>query len=82
MARNESVTAQRAAISYNAQESDIVKWLQFHAGDHKTDSCVALAAEDNYGKGAGVFKPTDTDLFMPHINCTGYSTYVLDERWL
>lgn len=82
LARNESVTAQRAAISYNAQESDLVKWLQFHAGDEKSKPCVALSQEDNYGQGEGIFKTTDTALFMPHVNCTGYSTYVLDERWL
>lgn len=82
LARNESVTAHRASISYNAQESDIVKWVQFHAGDKRSDECVALAQEDRYGKGEGIFKPTDVDLFMPHVNCTGYATYVLDERWL
>src|SRR5690625_4693286 len=82
LARNESVTAHRAAIGYNAQESDIVKWVQFHAGDKRTDACVALANEDRYGKGAGVFKPTDTDIWMPHVQCTGYATYILDERWL
>lgn len=82
LARNESVTAHRAAISYNAEQSDLVKWLQFHAGDEKSKPCVALSQEDRYGQGEGIFKPTDTDLFMPHVNCTGYSTYVLDERWL
>lgn len=82
LARNESVTAHRAAISYNARESDVVKWLEFHAGDDNSKACVSLASEDRYGKGSGVFKPSDTDLFNPHVNCTGYSTYVLDERWL
>lgn len=82
LARNESVTAHRTAISYNAQASDVVKWLQFHAGDKRSKECVELASVDKYGKGAGVFKPTDTDLFMPHVNCTGYATYILDERWL
>lgn len=82
LARNESVTAHRAAISYNAQESDVVNWLQFHAGDKRSDECVAVASEDMHGKGAGIYKPTDTDVFMPHVNCTGHTTYVLDERWL
>lgn len=82
LARNESVTAHRAAISYNAQESDLVKWVQFHAGVKKSKPCVALAEEDRYGKGSGVFKPGDTDIWMPHVNCTSYATYVLDERWL
>lgn len=82
LARNESVTAHRAAISYNAQESDIVTWVQFHAGDKRSTECVALENEDRYGKGRGVYKPTDTDIWMPHVNCTSYITYVLDERWL
>ena len=82
LARNESVTAHRAAISYNAQESDIIEWVQFHPGDKRSPACIALANEDRYGKGKGVFKPTDTEIWMPHVNCTGYTTYILDERWL
>lgn len=82
LARNESVTAHRAAIGYNAQESDVVKWVQFHHGVKNTEECVDLANEDRYGKGKGVFKPTDTDIWNPHVQCTGYSSYVLDERWL
>lgn len=82
LARNESVTAHRAAISYNAQESEIVKWVQFHAGEKRSDACVALENEDRYGMGKGVYKPTDTDIWMPHVNCTSYITYILDERWL
>ena len=82
LARNESVTAHRAAISYNAQESDVVKWLRFHHGVKESKSCVDLANENRYGEGKGIFKPTDTDIWMPHVNCTGYTSYVLDERWL
>lgn len=82
LARNESVNAHRAAISYNAQESDIVEWVQFHAGVKRSDPCVKLAGEDRYGRGEGVFKTTDTDIWMPHVNCTSYITYILDERWL
>lgn len=82
LARNESVTAHRAAIGYNAEESDVVKWVRFIHGVKNTEECVALANEDRYGKGKGVYKPTDTDIWNPHIQCTGYSEYVLDERWL
>lgn len=82
LARNESVTAHRAAISYNAQSSDIVRWVKFHHGEKRSDACVSLANEDRYGMGRGIFKPTDTDIWMPHVQCTGYITYVLDERWL
>lgn len=82
LARNESVTAHRAAISYNARESDVVKWVKFHAGVKRSEACVALAREDRYGIGPGVFKPTDTDIWMPHVNCTSYISYILDERGL
>lgn len=87
LARTESVTAHRAATSYNARESDVVKWVQFHDGtcgrkDHHKHKCYELAQEDKYGKGAGVYKPTDTEIWMPHPNCSSMITYILDERWL
>lgn len=82
LARNESITAHRAATSYNAQESDLIEWVQFVHGDKHSEACVKLANEDRYGKGKGIFKPTDTDIWMPHVNCTGYVKYVIDERWL
>ena len=82
LARNESVTAHRAAISFNARESGVVEWVQFHAGDKRSDACVALAEADPYNKGKGIYKPTDTEIWMPHVNCTSYITYILDERWL
>ena len=87
LARTESVTAHRAAVSYNAQASDLVKWVQFNDGtcgrkDHHRHACYALANEDRYGKGRGVYKPNDTDIWLPHPNCTSYITYILDERWL
>lgn len=82
LARNESVTAHRAAIGYNAEESDVVQWVRFIHGVKNTEECVALANEDRYGEGRGIFRPTDTDIWNPHIQCTGYSEYVLDERWL
>ena len=82
LARTESVTAHRAAIGYNARESGVVRWVQFHHGIKASEPCVDLAKEDRYGKGPGVFKPMDTDIWQPHVQCTSYSTYILDERWL
>lgn len=87
LARTESVTAHRAATGYNAQASGIAKWVRFHDGscgrhDHHKHKCYALARRDKYGKGSGIYKPTDTEIWMPHPNCTSYITYVLDERWL
>ncbi|GGP13560.1 hypothetical protein [Oceanobacillus neutriphilus] len=87
LARTESVTAKRAATSYNAQESDIVKWVRLHEGncgrsDHHEHKCHELAHLDRYKQGKGIFKPTDTDIWLPHPNCTSWISYVLDERWL
>src|SRR5699024_55560 len=81
LARTESVTAHRAAASYNAQASELVEYVQFHEGVDNSPACTSLANEDRYGKGRGVFKPNDTDIWLPHPNCTGYITYILDERW-
>lgn len=87
LARTESTTAHRAATAYNAQQSDIVEWVQFHDGtcgrrDHHKHACYRLARRDPYGKGAGIYKPTDTEIWMPHPNCSSYISYILDERWL
>ena len=87
LARTESVTAHRAATSYNAQESELVKWVEFHDGtcghrNHRLHRCYALAQEDRYGEGNGIYKPTDTEIWSPHPNCTSHISYVLDERWL
>lgn len=87
LARTEGVTAHRAATSYNAQASDIVKWVKFHDGtcgrkDHHKHKCYKLAKRDPHGQGAGIYKPTDTEIWSPHPNCTSSISYVLDERWL
>ncbi len=82
LARTESLTAHRGAIAYSAQESSVTSWVEFHAGVKRSDACVSLEEEDRHGQGAGIFKPTDTDIWTPHPNCTGYMSYVLDERWL
>lgn len=87
LARTESVTAHRAATSYNAQASDIVKWVKFHDGtcgrkDHHKHKCYTLAKRDPHGQGAGIYKPTDTEIWSVHPNCTSSISYVLDERWL
>lgn len=78
LARTESVTAHRAATSYNAKESEIVDWVQLIPGENRSEGCVSLAEADPYGKGPGIYKPTDTEIWMPHPNCTSYIKYVLD----
>ncbi|WP_077603617.1 hypothetical protein [Oceanobacillus sojae] len=87
LARTESVTAKRAATSFNAQESDIVDWVRLHEGVAASrgayhHQCHVLSEENRYGEGKGIFKPTDSDIWLPHPNCTSYITYILNERWL
>jgi hypothetical protein len=79
----EGATAQRVSESYFAQESKVVQALKIHRGranrpEHK---CTKLELEDRYGLGAGVYLPTDSEIFNPHVNCTSYFTYVLKEEW-
>lgn len=79
--------AYRTATAYNAQRSDVVKWVKLNDNpgrhkNHERHRCYALAQEDRYGQGKGVFKPTDSEIYNPHPNCTSFITYVLDERWL
>src|SRR5690625_1419169 len=78
LARTESVTAHRAATSYNAQASGLVKWVQFNDGtcgrkDHHKHACYALANEDRYGKGRRVHTRNDTGIWRPPPS---YQTYV------
>ena len=87
LARTESLMAHRAATSYNAQDSGVVKYVQFNDGtcgrrDHNTHKCYELAQKDPYGKGRGIYKPNDTEIWLPHPNCTSWVSYVLNERWL
>src|SRR5690625_7672194 len=46
LARTESVTAHRAAIGYNARESGVVRWVQFHHGIKASEPCVDLRSEE------------------------------------
>jgi hypothetical protein len=77
----EGNTAHRAATSYNAQRSNVVKGVKINDrtghNNHTKHRCYALAQRDPYGMGVGVYKPEDSEIFSPHPNCTSYITYVL-----
>lgn len=79
----EGNTANRAATAYNAAESDVVKGLKINDrpghNNHTKHRCYELAQVDKYGWGDGVYKPTDSEIFSPHPNCTSYLTYVLKD---
>ena len=83
----EGNTAYRAAAAMSAERSDVVEWVQLNDNgarhkNHEMHRCYELAREDRYGQGAGIFKPTDSEIYMPHPQCSSYITSVLDERYL
>jgi hypothetical protein len=83
----EGNTAYRAATAMNAERSDVVEWVKINESGrrhrhHPSHRCYKLAREDNYGQGAGIFKPSDSQIYMPHPNCSSFITYVIDEEYL
>ena len=86
MVITEGNTAYRVATSFAARRSDIPMMLKIvdNPGhkNHERHRCSILARQDRYGKGAGVYKPTDTEIFNPHPNCTATLRYVIDEDWM
>ena len=79
--KTEMNTAYRVAFSYSAQRSRVVEYVQIIRGEANQPKhrCTQLSKMDKYGKGNGVFKTTDTEIYNPHPNCTSYLLYVLDE---
>ena len=85
LARTEGSTAFRSATLENARQSKHVKWVRFHEGtcgrpDHHRHNCYHLAREDRHDQGTGIFKTTDTDILMPHPNCTSWISYVIERE--
>ncbi|MCG7345312.1 hypothetical protein MHZ92_14325 [Sporosarcina sp. ACRSL] len=83
----EGNTAYRTASALSAQRSEVVSWVKLNDNgsrhkNHESHRCYVLAREDRYGEGAGVFKPTDSEIYMPHPNCSSFITAVLDKRYL
>ncbi|MED4828140.1 hypothetical protein [Bacillus atrophaeus] len=79
----EGNTAHRVAAAYTGQQSRVVKAMRVHRGkanrpDHR---CTQLELLDRYGMGAGLYKPDDPEIYMMHINCTGYLSYELYDKF-
>lgn len=81
LVKTEGATAQRVGEAYFAQASPVVQAIKIHRGraDRPEHKCTQLELEDRYGLGAGVYLPTDSDVYNPHVNCTSWFTYVLKE---
>lgn len=80
----EGNTAHRVATAYSAQQSKVVTAVRVHRGkaNNPNHRCTQLELEDRYGMGVGLYKPTDSEIYMMHINCTGYLTYEIDPKYL
>lgn len=73
----EGNTAYRVASANSARDSDVVKYVKlnengFRHGNHGKHRCYELAQEDRYGEGKAIFLPTDSEIYMPHPQCSSY----------
>ena len=81
---DESFTVYRRQF-VNVMEDNGLNWLRIHETfprhpRRKSHECYFYAKEDKYGKGAGVFRTTDTKIYKPHPQCTSWLEIVdIDE---
>lgn len=83
----EGNTAYRVASANSVRDSKVADYVRINENgsrhrNHTSHKCYKLAQEDRYGEGKGVFKPTDTAIYMPHPNCSSYITAVLKDEYL
>jgi hypothetical protein len=83
----ESNTAYRTANAMSIDRSEVADWVRIVENGsrhprHKQHKCYILAHEDRYGKGRGIFKPTDSEIYSPHPQCSSYIVPVLKTEYL
>lgn len=83
----ESNTAYRTANAMSVERSEVADWVRIVDNGsrhprHDTHRCYELAREDRYGQGPGVFKPSDSEIYCPHPNCSSYIVPVLKTEYL
>lgn len=83
----EGNTAYRAGSAISAERSDVVDWVRLNDNrgrhkNHDAHKCYELATADKYGQGAGIYRPTDSAIYMPHPQCTSYITPILKSEYL
>ncbi|RPF54736.1 hypothetical protein [Abyssicoccus albus] len=81
---DESFTVYRRQF-VNVMEDNGLNWLRIHETfprhpRRKSHECYFYANEDKYGKGAGVFRTTDTKIYKPHLQCTSWLEIVYDDE--
>jgi len=83
----EGNTAYRVAGANSVKQSEVAKYVRINEngrrhGNHENHRCYKLAQEDRYGEGRGIFLPTDSDIYFPHVQCSSYITPVIKEEYL
>lgn len=83
----ESNTAYRTANAMSAERSEVADWVRIVENGsrhprHKEHACYKLAHENRYGEGDGIFKPTDSEIYSPHPQCSSYIVPVLNPEYL
>lgn len=83
----EGNTAYRVASANSVRDSKVADYVRINEngsrhGNHTNHKCYKLAQIDRYGEGKGVYKPTDTEIYMPHPQCSSYITAVLKDEYL
>lgn len=80
-------TACRMTTAKSVERSKVADWVRIVENgerhpNHKRHECYLLAREDRYGQGAGVFKPTDDEIYSPHPQCSSFLVPVLKAEYL
>jgi hypothetical protein len=83
----EGNTAYRVASANSVKQSDVAKYVKINEngsrhGNHTNHRCYKLAKIDKYGEGAGIYLPTDSEIYMPHPQCSSYITAVILDKYL
>lgn len=83
----EGNTAYRVGSANSVRDSEVADWVQlkengFRHGNHRDHKCYKLAQENRYGEGRGVFKPSDSEIYLPHPNCSSYIIPVINPEFL
>jgi len=83
----EGNTAYRTANAMSIERSEVADWVRIVENGsrhprHQQHRCYELAREDRYGKGRGIFKPTDTEIYSPHPQCSAFIVPVLKDEYL
>jgi len=83
----EANTAYRTANAMSIERSEVADWVRIVENGsrhprHQQHRCYELAREDRYNKGRGIFKPTDTEIYSPHPQCSAFVVPVLKDEYL